>query len=492
MGFGTKPDNKPVASIPTVTGDTPSVSPANDAPLVNPDEKLAKKLYVQDTFHNKVGVNAGRFPNIIYDLKGFAEGSEITCVYYKEHYSESDVKGRYHTEEALHDAHKSVLKIVDFRMKLTQPLQYSHESDDNISKLVGEAFTYPGFHPEIGDKITMDIGDGKYGLFEVIQPPSRTSIRASTYFKISFSFIAWMDEDVAKNLDDSVVDVAYFDKMRFLSEPGALLIHDEVVELKYFEKQRAKMVHYFQAKFLDAKIMYSYMRPDTVYDPYVVDFMMKILNFGELDTAVLQLYQNAPFLDTSIWRALLDSNIPLESVPTAASKLKFILGSKSVLANSLTNKDYIEFVKSTSLSEYLDSILNKDDGEDSGSGEGVSGDSSIPPMPDDPDSDEILGDLMLHIHPHYCECPYVNGETEDSGTTDALSSILGEGDHFDLLSKFLMTRQIDSLNKLHTLIDNVWKLSPMEQFYKMPIYIFLAGIVKDYIHHGNCGMFDFH
>lgn len=493
MGFGTKPDNKPVASIPTVTGDNPAVSPANDLPLVNPDEKLAKKLYVQDTYHNKVGVNTQRFPEVIYDLKGFAEGSEVSCVYYKEHYSESDVKGRYHTEEALHDAHKSVLKIVDFRMRMTRPLEYSHDSDDNISRLVGEAFTYPGFHPEIGDKLTLDIGDGRYGLFEVIQPPARTSIRASTYFKVTFSFIAWMNEEVAKNLDDSVVDVAYFDKMRFLSEPGALLIHDEVVELKYFDKQRAKMVHYFQQKFLDDKIMYSYMRPDNVYDPYVTDFFMKILMFGEMDTSVMQLYHDAPFLDSTIWRALLDSNLPLESVPTGATKKLFTLGSKSTLTNSLINKNYIEFVKSKSLKDFLDELQKESDNSSGDNSEqDTPGDTTVPEMPEDDDVDSTLGDLLLHIHPHYCECPWVNGEASDSGSQDALNSILGSGDHFDLLTKFLLTRQIDSLNKLHDLIDGVWKLSPLEQFYRLPVYIFLAGIVQEYIHHGNCGMFDFH
>ena len=496
MGFGTKPDNKPVASIPTVTGDNPAVSPANDIPLTNPDEKLAKKLYVQDTFHNQVGVNTMRFSEVIADLKGFAEGSEVNCTYYKEHYSETDTKGRYHTEEHLHDAHKSVLKIVDFRMRLTRSLDYNHDQEENISKLTGEAFTYPGFHPEAGDKLVFEVGDGRYGLFEVTVPPARTSIRASTYFKITFAFISWMNEETAKELDDGVVDVAYFDKMRFLSEPGALLVHDEVVELKYFEKQRAKMIHYFQKKFLDSKIMYSYMRPDKVYDPYVTDFFMKILEFGEMDISVMQLYHDAPYLDTSIWRALLDSNIPLESVPTGAKKILFALGSKSTLTNSLINKYYIEFVSSKSLKEYLDEALkDESEGGEGGASDGsdTPGDPSVPEMPDDDESDKMLGDLMLHIHPHYCECPYVNGESYDSaGTSDSLETILGSGDHFKLLAHFLLTREIDSLNKLHELIEAVWKLDPLEQFYKLPVYIFLAGIVQEYIHHGNCGVFDIH
>ena len=183
MGFGYKPDNKEPAAIPEVIGDNPSVKPAEEQVLHNADETLQKKDYVADTFHNRVAVNTRRFVDVVADLKGYADGSPIKVIYYKEHYSETDFHGRHHTEEHLHNVHKSVLKIIDFEIRMTGSLQYNHDQDENISKLEGEAFTYPGFEPEKGDKLIIDIGDGRYGAFEVNKPPVRTSIRASTYFK---------------------------------------------------------------------------------------------------------------------------------------------------------------------------------------------------------------------------------------------------------------------------------------------------------------------
>ena len=370
---------------------------------------------------------------------------------------------------------------------MASALTYEHDQEDHISKCSGEAFTYPGFEPELGDRIVMEIGDGLYGCFEITKPPVRTSMRAATYFKISFDFTHYVDEEYSRILDEGVTDVAYFDKSRFLNEPGALITHDEVVEMKYMDNNRVKMIKYFTAKFLDDKIMYTYMRPDSVYDPYVVDFLMKILEFDEIGgRSVMQLYHDAPFMETSIWRAIMDPNVPLEAVPSAASRTLYSLGSKSVLANSLINKYYVRLVKSTSLADYLKELFDQyqqSQGQGDGSGEDPAGDSSIPEMPDDEESDKILGDLLLHIHPHYCECPWVNGESEESyGTSDSLGYILGEGDFFAMMYYFLTTRKIVTLDTLHKAIEGVWKLSPIEQFYRMPILIYLCSVVVGRIH----------
>ena len=484
MGFGIKPDHKGIAEPPVNIGDNPAVTPIEKPVLPSPDEKLQKKKYVADTFHNRVGVNTRRFVDVIADLKGFAEGAPVKVIYYKEHYSETDVLGRHHTEESMHVAHKSVLKIIDFEMRMTNSLSYEYDAENHISKASGEAFTYPGFEPEMGDRLVMEVGDGLYGCFEVNEPPTRTSIRASTYFKIKFDFVHWCDEEYSHLLDEGVVDTAYFDKARFLNEPGALLHHGEVIEMTYMNKQCSKMIHYYEHKFLDKLIMYSYMRPDKVYDPYVTDFLMAVLEFSEAGTAVMQLYNDAPFKEVSIWRALLDANVPLEAVPSASVRALYSLGSKSVLANSLLNRYYVKLIKSKSLKDYLKELFDEYTHQDQTPGEDTPGDQSIPQLTPCEDVDKILGDLLLHIHPHYCECPWVNGEDEDGagGTTDSIGYILGDGEFFFLMYYFLMTRKIVDLKVLHRAIEGVWKLSPIEQFYRMPILIYLCKVVVGRIH----------
>lgn len=488
MGFGPPNNgNKVPASIPTVIGTTPAVTPIEDTPVKAPEEKLVDNKYVLDTFHNKTGVNVGRFPSVIADLKGWAEGTPQTVTYYKEHYAETDIKGRPNTEESISKVHASILKIFNFEMRFTTALQYTHDTDEAISKMSGEAYTYPGFEPELGDRFAYEVELGKFGLFQVIQQPTRMAIRSSTYFKINFELIEYFTEATRSEIEARVTDVAYFDKSRFLNEPGSLLYHDEVVEMKFMEIQRAKMIHYYQSKFLDEKIMYSFMRPDDVYDPYVTDFMMKILDFSELGTMAVQLHQDAPYMEDSIWRAILDPNLPLEAVPTSSKKSVYRLGSKSVLANSLINKYYVEWTESMSLADYLKQLAEQDSKDnDNGASEELTPDPTVPTLPDDEESDKLLGDLLLHIHPHYTECPLMDSDSElTGGIGDMFNYIFGDGDYFTLLSQFLLTRKIVTLATLHKLIEEVWKLPKIYQFYRMPFLIYMCDVVCKYIHHSE-------
>ncbi len=490
MGFYN--DNKKVAATPAILPNTAGITETNKTNFPKPDEELTKQKFVINTVNNRTGVNTERLATIVEDLKGFGEGSALTVTYYKGNYSETDVKGKQNKEHnTLSRAHQAVLKINNFEIRLTNQLDYQHDAENVLNSISGEGVTYPGFRPEQGDRFIMEVDTGKYALMEVSAPPVRTSIRASTYYKINFSMIEWMSENTQALIDSQVTDEAWFDKTRFLCEPGALLYHDEYVEMKFLTEQHAKLWYYFKAKFFDGTLMYSYMRPDGIYDPYVVDFLLSILNFSSDPYLATQLYEQAPFMDESIWKAILDKNVPLECVPTAIGVKTFYLGSKSVLNTSLINKQYLEWLESLSLADYLDTLKDilfpaEPEQPDEGDGE-VPGDGSLPDIAEGTEGEEMtIGDLLLHLHPHYRECPLAADSKFYAGDEGGpLSFILGGSlDHQMLMYKFLTTREID-MDLLHKCIEAVWKLSKLEQFYKMPIYIFLAKLAISYIHYSE-------
>lgn len=490
MGFGDKSINKKTATLPeSVNGNNPAVTPADPVVVKPADEKLVERQIVDDTFHNETAVNTERFPGVIKDMRGFAAGHPIKVTYYKEHYAETNSKGRHNTEESTHKVHRSVLKIKNFELLVSGDFSFNYETEEHLSKIDVEAFTYPGFEPECGDKFLYEIELGRYGVFQINQPPVRTTIRASTYHKCTFNFLEFIDNEGLKELEKALVGVAYFDKARFLAEPGALLFHDEVVEIEFCEKQRAKMINYYQSKFLDDQIMFSYMRPDNVYDPYVTDFMLKILDFDDLGVMATQLYQEAPFIDCSIWRAFLDPDIPLEEVPSSTAKYTHRIGSKSVLVTSLINKNYVEWIPSMNLKDYLDELMNPGGGSGGETPEGeIPADPTVPTLPEDEETDKMLGDLLLHIHPHYTECPLLDSEASTEsigGTGDGLGYILGEGDQLALIAYFLLRREIRDVQRFHTLLENVWKMPKINQFYLMPVLIFMCSILVKYIRTGS-------
>ena len=95
----------------------------------------------------------------------------------------------------------------------------------------------------------------------------------------------------------------------------------------------------------------------------------------------------------------------------------------------------------------------------------------------------MIGDLLIHLHPHYHECLFFNTSafSDGAGSAGGFSFIFsGSAEHEELVKTFLTERAIN-LKALHKCIEEVYNLPPMEQFYKMPLYMFLAMKAVEYI-----------
>ena len=499
MGFaktdGYYPDGTDKETAEPIKKLEPAVSPETTSELVPkdpevipaPEQKLSDTHFVINTFNNMTAVNTDRRAQIVDDLKGFANGSAVEVTYYKQTYAESDTKGIPKDADIKTDrTHKSMLKIHGFELRMLGSLSFEHDSSDNVVRVAGEAVTYPGFEPSQGDKFIMEIDNGKWGEMDIIEVPTRLAVKSGTYYKIQFSLVHWMSESRQKILDDFVFNEAWFDKQRFLNEPGALLYHAEYVDMKFLELQATQMVVFHVNKFLDKQLMFTYMRPDGVYDPYVTDFCLKTIEFNEAGCVAAQLFKDAPAMETSIWRAFLSETIPLAAVPTSSVIAKRTLGSKTVMINSLLNRKYLAFEPgSVSLLEFFEAEDAQGEGEQEDPCDGLEpGD-----FAGDPDKDRIMGDILLHIHPHFRECVLTCcgdccccGDTVTDDSNAALAAILDGDDAWKTLVRgFLRYRKIN-VDFLKTCIKNVYKLSAAEQFYKMPILIFLARTAVRYIH----------
>ena len=487
MAFATE-DNNPSALKSQPVKDS-TLAPSVDAKehpnltkvpevLPEPDDIYSKREYAKNTFNNQQAINIDRRAQIVNYMKGFAEGSPITVTYYKDQNPETDIGGKLKISEFdMNDVHYSYLRIHGFEMRLTAALSYEHDRENGQeSRLTGEAICYPGFRPEMGDRFTMEIDHGTIGLMTIDEIPERTAIRSSTYHRIHFWLTNIMSDEVQQALDNRVRDEAWFDKKRFLNEPGALLLHDEVVELKFLHKQYHQMASYYISKFFERKVYRSIIRPDEVYDPYIVDFLHQIIDYRSMGGLPIQFMEDAPYMDVNIWRAILKETIPLRAVPTGAEIKKLGIGSTYSRLNALINKNYLCFVDSPSVAKL------GDDADGDGVPDGFEQDADDILDMETNAGNDMIGDLLIHLHPHYNECLFF-GESATAGSDVAggfgfLYS--GSQEHQDLLTAFLSKRDIN-LKALRICIENVYNLPPMEQFYKMPLYMFLAMRAIEYI-----------
>lgn len=480
MGFATEknnpsalkssPVNESIVQPSVDTKENPNLTKLPEV-LPQPDDIFAQRSYVKSTFNNQQAINIDRRGQVVQYMKGFAEGSPLTVTYYKDQNPETNVGGKNKISEFnMNDVHFSYLKIHGFEIRLTAPLSYEHDKENGQeNKLTGEAICYPGFRPEQGDRFTMEIENGITALMTIDDIPERTAIRSSTYFRIHFWMTNRMTDELNEALEKRVRDEAWFDKKRFLNEPGALLLHDEVVELKFLHLNHHKMISYYMSKFFERVVYKSLMRPDSVYDPYVVDFINQVVDYREMGGLPIQFLKDAPFMDVNIWRAILKETIPLQAVPSAVIIKKHGVGTTYTRLNALINKNYLSFVESPSIA----SIGSSDDTE-------ATDDNTILDYDTDHNSD-MIGDLLIHLHPHYNECLFFGNVTGSSDSVGGFSFLLaGSDQHRLLLETFLNMRAIN-LKALHYCIERVYELPPMEQFYKMPLYIFLAMKAVEYL-----------
>ncbi len=439
--------------------------------LPEPDDMYAQRSYAKNTFNNQQAINIDRRASIVQYMKGFAEGSPLVVTYYKDQNPETDIGGKNKISEFnINDVHCAYLKINSFELRLTSPLSYEHDRENGQeNKLTGEGICYPGFRPECGDRFTMEVEPGVIGLMTIDEVPERTSIRSSTYFRIHFWMTNLMTNELDAALEARVRDVAWFDKKRFLNEPGALLVHDEVMELKFLHKHQYQMTSFFISKFFERAVFKSIMRPDGVYDPYVVDFIHQIIDYRHMGGLPIQFLKDAPFMEVNIWRAILKETIPLQAVPSASVVKQLSVGSTYSRMNALINHSYLAFVDSLSV-HALGTTTTAD----------TEIDDSV--LSDETDAtSDMVGDLLIHLHPHYQECLFFGNVAASADNVGGFSYLLaGTVDHSTLVSTFLNQRAIN-LKCLHTCISGVYDLSPMEQFYKMPLYIFLASKAIEYM-----------
>ena len=277
-------------------------------------------------------------------LSAYSEGSAITVTFY--HQKTSDTYGRstYNTfSETIDSIHQNYLKINNFQMKLKDAVAFNYNAEATQSQVTGEAILYPYFCPYQGDMFIYETRANKLGLFKITEIPQRLSISGATCHSIKFMLYTWVTEDILAKLNACVVDEAYFDLNTFLTTQGTLLTSDEVELSGDVEKAIDVLTHRYIADFLDQKIYRSFIENACLYDPYLVEFCLKLFDCKDLPIYPQQLVPNPVHWTESFWYSLLDPDYtPAELVIKKAVKLNRAINYRTTTINALANRCFIQ------------------------------------------------------------------------------------------------------------------------------------------------------
>ncbi len=385
---------------------------------------LPEKPEIYKTKHNATSLRIGADDAIITKLSAFMNGAAVKVIWFHQISSRGDFASNYSTPSFTSDSvTTSYLRINDMEITLSAGIEFEYDTDTTTSSVTGNALTYPGFKPKVGDVFLYEIDIGVTGLFKVYETPERLSIKSGTSHSVTFTLIKIVDTEVRESLEERTRDIAYFNRDRFLNEDGALLTHQEVVDLDYIKNSILKLKRHYGNEFYDAN-MKSILRPDGVYDPYLVEFVHSTTGVYLNNKYIQQLFTDTLInKNKSLFSKLLDRDNVIDLVNTASIETVVYSGFSGTL-NALINRD-VMVLEGDSTQAYI--------------------------------SDTIL-----------------SANTHDYTGFDRLITLLLE---YGVISYVVLKELADTVRNNE---------DPMIQFYQIPIIIYLLKLLQDSIITGEC------
>lgn len=395
-----------------------------------PDKVLSERPYVKDTVTNQTAINTSKYPDVLRQMAAYIAGPKITVTFY--HQNDNLVNERSNVSDlagGIDPVHLAYTKIKNFQLNLKTYFDFSYLNEQTQSRFTGEAIVLPGFNPNIGDMFLYEIDRQRIGLFKINQAPTRLSIRNGTCHSIAFELLRLVSEADILELDQGVRSTAWYNEQRFLNEPGALLQSDEVLILADVDKLYYVIYQYYQDTFFDSQIYHAYMRPDQVYDPYIIDFILKTVELMDTpDAYPQQLIQKPLNWHKTVWNKLLMPDaVPWSLYKSVYVTLLYPVSFRTVATSALANRPYLVCAETTQQS---------DDTED-------------------------------------CFLPNL-GEME-AGELNSFQRLLYNYFEFGNINPKL----------LFDLAEGYLSLTPNEQFYRIPVYMWLLSKIKNAIISGK-------
>ena len=288
------------SSIPDLTvNNVPNEVPKTQRDL------LANMPMAMSTELTRIATDVGSYPQTALLISGFMRGMAISVTYYAQ-----KPQGSSNDRTAMTDypAERDVvtteyIRILNFEMKLKAGVQFTSDPLKSSTEITYEALCYPGTNPESGDRILYEFGPSQVAVFTVTKV-ERLSVFQDTAWAISFSAQSFVDQSDMDALNGSTTSEMVFTKGALRGTPYAILTADTYLLLQFITAFRKELMTYYFDTFFCEEIN-SFLRPDGVYDPTCVRFMVNKISILETGRRCAVLYRDIDKLyNQSIWGRL--------------------------------------------------------------------------------------------------------------------------------------------------------------------------------------------
>lgn len=229
---------------------------------------------IEELRHSTV-LSTARDKVMVDQLKGYIEGTPIKVTWFHQ-LSGNTATSSWSTNISLlsSSVNVSLLKIRNMEIRLSSPMDYQEDPETTQSELQGTAIIYPGFVPKLGDLFLYAISPTDIGVFRVFNNPKRLTYRNNTTYEVPFTLIKKLTSDDLHALETRTREVRYFDKKRFLYSDGGLLTEQEVLDKQFVKDTIDKLKRHYHSEFYN-KDFSTFILNEDIYDPYLVHFYRK-------------------------------------------------------------------------------------------------------------------------------------------------------------------------------------------------------------------------
>jgi hypothetical protein len=327
------------------TYDTRLITPNPILPM--PDDRDVSHIKpIKDTFSNKTAFNPERYIDILGSLMAYPEGSLIKVTYLSTKVPSIDKRSHVTDISKSRDiVHDNYIRIHNFELKLSNAINSSYNQESGHHDFIGEAVAYPGFEPFTSDMFLYEIGNRKIGLFRLTNVEPMT-IRQGTYYKINFKLYEYITDELLKDIESKIIDEQFFDKEKYFNDHHTLLKHKDYIQLETLRQLKKELAKKYFHFFYD-ELMQTIIRPDKLYDPYIVKYILQKVDLQTIGFLPLMLITYLPDYDDSIWGYLSSDRKGIkftDLIQDAHTEVHRVDMYRTDL-NTLINKSYVKLGK---------------------------------------------------------------------------------------------------------------------------------------------------
>lgn len=463
-------------------------------PLVNPKNDIVdapKPITVAIAKPEYKGVTVDTKLIPVSSLLSHVEGSSWSVNYYSQILNKDNASaGQGLGTNPVHQQYKL---INGMELKVTSPLVTSQDSDSKTMTTTGSATVYPFVIPNEGDVFLADIGSGREGVFQITNV-TRMSIMTQTCHVIDYSLIDYSSNQRRNDLNSKVIQTFFYQKDFLIHGQNPLLFEEDYVVLKQLQNSYRNIADsYFKSFFSrEYSVMLVPLQNTPTYDHYHTTAILK--NFSTWDSDEIRYIRKLNVDDdntlraTSFWDAMFTKNeVLLKHSFTKAGKVYSNMFSYEPLHESIRFSGIKEVIYPADPSVSVDytytrvpKTITGDVTSPETSLRSIGGYlSQLRPKTLSDVVDDVLSGFTLPgkpsidneppvIHPSFKDGYYVLSQAFYENDSEPGKQSLLEV----MIRRYIKDESLD-LKSVKKIADSIPEWNPLDQFYYVPIVLFL-------------------